>query len=105
MSELQLYRPTGPDESDCAVAERGAEDEPVILSFEFYAGRLRRRGLDAAMRARRLRENRRCPYCHSPVVEPLELADAVLGKGRLPIPGTATLVGFHCDRCAAEWPA
>lgn len=56
-------------------------------------------------RARILRENSTCPECSGRSVEPLELQDAVISpKSRLPIPGTATIVGFHCNDCATEWP-
>ena len=38
-------------------------------------------------------------------IEPIELQDAVISpKNRLPIPGTATIVGFHCNDCGTEWP-
>ncbi|MFN0196818.1 MAG: hypothetical protein ACKVT0_08720 [Planctomycetaceae bacterium] len=57
------------------------------------------------LRAKVLHTNRVCPYCRRATVEPIELNDGVLNRQRLPIPGTATLVGFHCQECDAEWPA
>ena len=56
-------------------------------------------------RARIIRENAVCPECSASDVEPLELQDAMISpKNRLPIPGTATIVGFHCNDCETEWP-
>ena len=56
-------------------------------------------------RARILQNNNCCPECCQHDVEPLELADAVISpKNRMPIPGTATIVGFHCNDCGTEWP-
>ena len=40
-----------------------------------------------------------------PIVEPIELDNGILNRNRMPIPGTATLVGFHCHGCQREWPA
>lgn len=56
-------------------------------------------------RARIIHDNSVCPECTSLNIEPLELADAVISpRSRMPIPGTATIVGFHCNSCATEWP-
>lgn len=56
-------------------------------------------------RARIIRDNAICPECSALDIEPLELTDAVISpKSRLPIPGTATIVGFHCNSCTMEWP-
>jgi hypothetical protein len=56
-------------------------------------------------RARILQQNNCCPECTLHDIEPLELADAVISpKNRLPVPGTATIVGFHCNNCGTEWP-
>ena len=55
--------------------------------------------------ARILQHNNCCPECAQHDVEPLELADAVISpKNRMPVPGTATIVGFHCNDCGTEWP-
>lgn len=56
-------------------------------------------------RARVLFANRQCPKCHYPVVRPVELDDAAVGRSGLPIPGTATLIGFECAGCEKTWPA
>ncbi len=58
-----------------------------------------------ADRARIIRDNAVCPECSKFDIEPVELQDAVISpKSRLPIPGTATIVGFHCNDCGTEWP-
>lgn len=56
-------------------------------------------------RARLIHQNSTCPECGHQDIEPLELADSVISsRSRLPIPGTATIVGFHCNDCGVEWP-
>ena len=98
MGYVKLHQPHGLDHGDA--------EEPRILPFHFYAGRLRGRNrMDLVSRARALHQNRRCQKCYQPRVEPLELDDAVLNRNGMPIPGTATLVGFHCLHCHSEWPA
>ena len=102
MSQLKLYQP---DEVHHGHRMLRIDDaEPPILSFQRHASRLRNRSsLQIVARARAMYENRRCPECTHPVVRPVELEDAAMNRSRLPIPGTATLVGFHCERCSAEW--
>lgn len=114
MSRLKVYWPV---DGNTACAEHSPtavcdsipltnDDDPPILSYSAF--RLRRRvpqTENVAGRAHLLHANRHCPYCGHPIVEPLELRDAALNRNRLPIPGTATLVGFHCHDCQAEWPA
>ena len=55
-------------------------------------------------RARALHRNRTCKSCGCAGVEPVVLGDGRRDGGGDLIPGTATLVGFHCDRCGSEWP-
>lgn len=74
-----------------------------VVQFRIPESRTKRSRMDAITRARLLFENRVCPTCGYPVVTPLELNDHQLNRNRLPIPGTATLVGFHCCGCGAEW--
>jgi hypothetical protein len=103
MSRLRIYWPEGSHGEYHGDLEASG---PVTLSFKSHATeRSRWTVSDLIARARRLCENNRCPNCSHPVVEPLELADALLSRNRMPIPGTATLVGFRCDRCFSEWPA
>lgn len=103
MSQLKLYNPS------CLDAEHDYprdESDPVILSFHRFAGYSRDfRLIDPLNRARVLRKNSVCPHCHKPDVTPLQLNDARLNRNGKPVPGTATIVGFHCQCCRAEWPA
>ena len=63
------------------------------------------RFMEPVDRARVLQQNNCCPECSNHDIEPLELADAIISpKNRLPVPGTATIVGFHCNDCGTEWP-
>jgi hypothetical protein len=111
MSLLKLYA------ADCggtAVEDEAAE--PVILSFPSRimprlspsrpaVSRTHAVRHVALERARLRHENRACPECRFPIVEPVELDDALLNRRGKAIPGTATIVAFRCDRCDAEWPA
>lgn len=105
---LKLYAP----DSEVAEADdlglnlyRESHDEPEVLSWRV----MRRDGqpsyLEILNRSRLLHMHRRCHECGRPTVQPLERDDAALGKNRLPIPGTATVVGFHCVYCSTEWSA
>lgn len=106
MSRLSVYWPDAADRDDADQNLYGPDSEPVILSFCRAALRARQQESNPALRrARTLFNNRTCPYCRHPVVHPLELSDAFIGRGRLPVPGTATLVGFRCGRCEMEWSA
>lgn len=111
MSRLKLY---WPDEQTSGVSD-SAEIEPrrsssdeMIIPFRFGSRSQTTAShlsvLDVVTRAQMLRENRECRQCGHPVVEPVELNDAAHNQNGLPIPGTATLVGFHCTRCDREWP-
>ncbi|MCH7990436.1 MAG: hypothetical protein IID46_14950 [Planctomycetes bacterium] len=107
MSHLKLFRP---ERSNSNQAISFEANEPVILSFQQFvrsgkSDRLNEGLDDLVLRARKLNDNRRCPRCDHPVVIPLELDNAFLGRGRRPIPCTGTLVGFHCSGCHTEWPA
>lgn len=116
MSRIKLYWPVE-DESTYSDFERSqpvqretmvsTEDaNSAVLSFSAFALRRRpSRPADPAVRARIMHANRTCPDCGRSVIEPLELKDAALNRNRMPIPGTATLVGFHCHSCGTEWPA
>ena len=55
-------------------------------------------------RAKVLHANRTCKACGAGGVEPVLLTDGVTDAAGDPVPGSGTLVGFHCCRCAAEWP-
>lgn len=99
---LRIYEP--PPEDDTCEEQFEPRD---IIPFEsrsrttIISGRL----TPANDRARTIRDNAVCPECSKSDVEPLELQDALISaKNRLPIPGTATIVGFHCNSCGTEWP-
>ncbi len=103
MSHLKIYRPKNSNR-----VFRFDEPEPDVLPFKpHFQRRLKtdsRRPMNLLDRAKVMYENRQCPECNHPEVEPLELADAVYNGSGQPIPGTATLVGFHCLNCHTEWP-
>jgi len=119
MSRLKLFHPE-PDLS--VVFDQDAS--PIILSFPLQnrlpAGIDRRTsprrsfpalaefaGPDDGIlnRARLIHDNGCCPDCGRSAIAPVEEDDAVLNRNYRPIPGTATLVGFHCHACRFEWPA
>ncbi len=85
-----------PDDAfeDIIPIERGRRS--MVISGRF---------MEPVDRARVLQQNSCCPECTLNNIEPLELADAIISpKNRLPVPGTATIVGFHCNDCGTEWP-
>lgn len=92
MSTLSLFRP------DCDLA-----DEPAVVAFPL--ARKERPKTPMLRRAKAIAENQTCCICGTAKVTPLELADAELDKKNRRIPGTATVVGFHCQKCHHEWPA
>jgi hypothetical protein len=61
--------------------------------------------LEVLIRAQKIRDNRECIDCGHPIVELVELNDGRYDRSGTLIPGTATLVGFRCGSCQAEWPA
>ncbi len=102
-----------PDEADSLDSSPGTETSPSqsesqdILPFAtagrttIFSGRL----IPAVERARILHQNSECPECGRPNVQPLELNDALISpRNRMPVPGTATIIGFHCEDCECEWP-
>ena len=110
---LRLYAPDDLDVADAEFPNLSVYHEPdlepdencKVLSWRF----IRRSGqssfIEALQRSRLLHRHRRCHECGRPTVHPVEQNDAVLGKNRLPVPGTSTVVGFHCDYCQSEWSA
>jgi len=101
MSRVKLYWPETP-----ARGLSTEESEPSVIPFARFVERFRGQGpLEAVSRAQIIHTNSHCPVCRHPVTEPIELNDGFIGRSNLPIPGTATLVGFRCQRCASEWPA
>ncbi|MDA1014460.1 MAG: hypothetical protein O3A00_08415 [Planctomycetota bacterium] len=66
-----------------------------------------RRGsaMSVLQRSRTIFENRICPDCRQASVSTIELADGLRDAWSFTIPGTASLVGFHCKHCGSEWAA
>lgn len=85
--------------------EAGRDDaEPEILSLHSIVDRFRNLSvMEVLARTRVMYQNKRCRCCHRPTVEPVEQDDALLNRNRMPIPGSATLVGFHCQYCRHQW--
>jgi len=112
MSRLKLYWPDHDRvESEPAASrlpEQAATDAMVIPIRKYHADHSSSPASGSSMmsvlvRAQAIRKNNECPECGHPVVEPVELNDAAISRNGLPIPGTATLVGFHCCGCEREW--
>lgn len=100
---MSALRVLWPDEE---VAAGGvAIHEPAVIPFAVTSTRGARGEFDVVTRARALFDNRCCQTCGYPVVEPIELADGLKNRNGMVIPGTATLVGFRCCGCRAEWSA
>ena len=99
MSQLKLFRP--PDD-----ATHGDLDESPPRIYSISAFRISARGgnqQSTAARARTIHANRTCPACGRTTVVPLEFFDAARNRNLMPVPGTATLAGFSCHGCGAEW--
>jgi hypothetical protein len=109
MTDLKIFRPSD-DEVEVPPKHEAMEHLPrEILPFDrksrIISGRISDKRMRALNRARVLFENQECAYCGKATVEPLELDDAVVSdKNNRIVPGTATIVGFHCHSCTEEWP-
>jgi hypothetical protein len=104
-NRLRLYSP--PEEPSMPAEELTDMDSPHILRFRSRreATVISGRYTPPADRARMIRDNCVCPECQRSDVEPLELEDGLVSqRNHQPIPGTATIVGFHCNDCGSEWP-
>jgi hypothetical protein len=92
--------------SDIALAtapvDTSIDDAPCVLSFPAIADRMRSQSI--VDRARLEHRNQRCRHCGRVTVETIELDDALLDRRGMPIPGTATVVGFFCNACRHDWP-
>lgn len=99
MSHLRVVWP------DDETAEDQFGDVGVTLAFDQAHAPRAPRFFRVVERAQRLHVNRQCPFCAHPMVRPVELDNATVNRCGQPIPGTATLVGFHCLGCQAEWSA
>lgn len=104
MSDLKIFRPTEDETAQPELSET-REILPFDRSARIISGRVSPRRMRALHRARLLFENQKCPFCGRATVEPLELDDAIVSRlNHREIPGSATLVGFHCSSCENEWP-
>ena len=100
---LRLYSP--PHEVDEQDSDADAFSDVIPFQSARKSVIFSARLSEPVNRARLIRENSQCPCCSHQDIEPLELEDALIShRSRLPIPGTATIVGFHCHDCGAEWP-
>ena len=82
-------------------SESALVEAPRILTFPDLTTRDGAQHVVA--RARLMHHNSRCRHCGKASVAPIELDDALLNRWGLPIPGTATVVGFGCSACGNEW--
>ncbi len=103
MARLRVYRGS---ESRSRFASIASDDRPDVIPFSTFlrASRDRREQITPISRARALHANRYCPTCGHSTVEPVTLNDGLRDGSGEYVPGTATLVGFHCGQCEAEWP-
>jgi hypothetical protein len=112
MSRLSIFSPTVDESPQPVVLPFPSVVEPrpsakptrTLPSHRHRTSEMGPCGASTLHRARALAKNRTCRFCRHPQVEPIELADPQLGRGNLPIPGTASLVGFRCHSCRSEWP-
>ena len=102
---LRLFAPD--EQASTTVEHQSTQEWSDVLPFEhgrrslIFSGRFQA----PVDRAKLISRNSECPECGHHDIEPLELADAVVSpRNRMPVPGTATIVGFHCNDCGSEWP-
>ena len=88
-----------PVDSDLRDRQKSRPQRIALSDFRPVA-----KSMDVLTRARALHENRCCPRCRRAGAVPLDLGDGDDRNAAMPVPGSATLVGFYCDACGAEWP-
>ncbi len=84
-----------------------SEDSADVISFATARRALVLSGrfTPTLQRARLIHANSECTGCGGHDVEPVELDDATLSwRNGDVVPGTATIIGFHCNDCGSEWP-
>jgi hypothetical protein len=99
--------PFEPVQRSSASLAMDADEETSVIPFASArrALVLSGRHTPALGRARMIHANSQCSRCSGQDVEPLELDDAVASfRNGQPVPGTATIIGFHCNDCGYEWP-
>lgn len=85
----------------------GSEDDADVISFATARRALVLSGrfTPTLQRARLIHANSECSGCGGHDVEPVELDDATVSwRNGDVVPGTATIIGFHCNDCGSEWP-
>ncbi|MFM7831761.1 MAG: hypothetical protein ACKPJD_08215 [Planctomycetaceae bacterium] len=85
----------------------GTEDDADVISFATARRALVLSGrfTPTLQRARLIHANSECSGCGGHDVEPVELDDATVSwRNGDVVPGTATIIGFHCNDCGSEWP-
>ena len=102
MARLRVYR--GPEAN--RVSRFSSAERPDVIPFAALVARRDRLAAAAAPlnRAKALHANRRCKNCGHSGVDPVTLNDGLRDGSGQYVPGSATLVGFHCPRCRSEWP-
>lgn len=100
MTRLRVFR--GPETTN-RVSRFTLEQQPDVLPF-IPRAKDRFTANSPLSRAKALHQNRHCCHCGHGSVDPVTLSDGLRDGSGQYIPGTATLVGFHCGRCHAEWP-
>ena len=103
---LRLFQPADSEQESVPMTQTSDVFEDIIpIERARRSVVLSGRFMPAADRAKLIHRNSECPECHKHDIEPLELDDALMSsRSRLPIPGTATIIGFHCNDCGCEWP-
>ena len=103
---LRLFEPSDSEQEPIPVSQNSDAFEDIIpIERARRSVLLSSRIMPAADRAKLIHRNSECPQCRKHDIEPLELDDALMSsRNRLPIPGTATIIGFHCNDCGVEWP-
>lgn len=84
-----------------------ADEQSDVIPFETARRALVLSGrfTPTLRRARMIHANSQCGDCGGHDVEPMELDDAVVSfRNGAAVPGTATIIGFHCNDCGGEWP-
>ena len=102
MTRLRVY--SGPESK--ARFFRIGEDRPDVIPLSAFVsvGRNRLSKPAPLTRAKALHNNRHCRSCGHAGVDPVTLNDGLRDGSGQYIPGSATLVGFHCTHCHTEWP-
>ena len=101
MSHLKIYCPSETN-IDSQYAHNSRINSPHILPFPTAVPKPSE-VLDSVTRARLIYENRTCPHCDHPAVQPIVTETVSTNNNLMPIPGDGVLIGFHCLECHYEW--